>query len=255
MATTSSNVEETLTQHLKAAFKDNLDSVTLYGSYVRGTFRQGTSDINVLILLNDPDADQIRAFGTEARRFLRSRRITPLILTRPEFHASADVFPLEYADIREAHRTIHGEDPTTELDLRSRNLRHQLEHQLRGNLFSLRQMILATRGNKRALRRQLTDWFGPMTAVFRGLVRLAGNDSARGSESGPGHAFSDVESLIQTVNRLYNLEPGPFLQLLRMNDDTSVDPIRLSRDLDRRLSELSQYVDSLRATLEKESEG
>lgn len=240
MATELNELEQNLNRRLQSAFADNLDSVTLYGSYVRGTFRRGSSDVNVLILLNNPDAAQIQAFGRESRRFLRSRRITPLILTRTEFHSSADVFPMEYADIRETHRTIHGSDPTDDLDLRTRNLRHQLEHQLRGNLVSLRQMVLAERGRRRALRRQLTGWFGSMTAVFRGLVRLAGEKEIPG----------DTVALIEAVNRLYSFEPGPFLTLVRLGDDSSIDPVALSRDLDLRLSELSQQVDSLRKIYE-----
>ncbi|TVR68226.1 MAG: nucleotidyltransferase domain-containing protein [Spirochaetaceae bacterium] len=250
MATVNTNLEQNLTGRLQSAFSGNLDSITLYGSYVRGTYRQGVSDINVLILLKEPDAAQIEKLGSESRRFLRSERVTPLILTKREFLSSADVFPMEYADIRETHRTIHGDDPTTELDLQDRNLRHQLEHQLRGNLVSLRQMILATRGNKRALKRQLTDWFGPMAAVFRGLVRLAG---ASAGETEP--APTDVTGLIERVNRLYNLEPGPFLALQRLPEDSSVDPLELSRELDRRLSQLAQQVDALRATLDRGSAG
>lgn len=239
MATAHNEMEETLTRRLQSAFTDNLESITLYGSYVRGTFRKGSSDINVLILLRRPDAAQIQRFGTESRRFLRTRRITPLILTTTEFLASADVFPMEYADIREQHRTIHGEDPTAALDLQTGNLRHQLEHQLRGNLVSLRQMVLAARGRKRVLRRQLADWFGPLTAVFRGLVRLAGEVDVP----------TDVDALIDAVNRLYTLEPGPFLSLLEMNNDRTVDPVALTRELDLRLSELSQQVDALRSTI------
>lgn len=239
MGMATETTEQSLVRQLQAAFSDNLDSVTLYGSYVRGTFRKGASDINVLIILKRPQADQLRSFGANARRFLRSRRVTPLILTRTEFFSSADVFPLEYADIREVHNTIHGEDPTTELDLRTINLRHQLEHQLRGNLFTLRQMILATGTSKRALRRRLTEWFGPMKAVFRGLVRLAGEENPP----------TEVDALIRRVNALYNLEPGPFLALLQMAGDSSVDPLSLSGELEVRLSDLSQYVDSLRTSL------
>lgn len=243
MATAHSEVEQNLIRRLQTAFNTNLDSVTLYGSYVRGTFRKGTSDINVLILLQHPDGAQVEAFGSQSHRFLRNERITPLILTTTEFLSSADVFPMEYADIREQHRTIHGEDPTERLDLRDRNLRHQLEHQLRGNLVSLRQMVLAARGRPRVLRQQLADWFGPMTAVFRGLVRLAGETDIP----------SEVTALVAAVNRLYTLEPGPFLALLSMQEDKSVDPVAISRDLDQRISELSQQVDALRATLDQGS--
>ncbi|POR00998.1 hypothetical protein AU468_09020 [Alkalispirochaeta sphaeroplastigenens] len=245
METRQHEMEEALTQRLTSSFGDNLDSVTLYGSYVRGTFQRGVSDINALILLNRPDGAQIQRFGGEARRFLRSRRITPLILTRTEFLSSADVFPLEYADIRQTHRTIFGEDPTAALNLQDRNLRHQLEHQLRGNLVSLRQMVLAARGRKRIVRAQLLDWFGPLAAVFRGLVRLAGEETIPGQP----------RELIDAVNRLYKLEPGPFRKLLELRDNSSIDPVALSWELDQRLSDLSQYVDSLRSTLESGGDG
>ncbi len=236
MATEDTSIDQALRERLESIFTTTLDSITLYGSYVRGTWRRGSSDINVLILLTEPAPELIRQFGTSARGFLTRERITPLILTRREFITSADVFPMEYADIVDAHRTIAGTDPTGELDLQNHNLRHQLEHQLRGTLVALRQMNLASRGRRRALRRELLEWFGPLAAVFRGLIRLAGESKIPG----------ETEEMIRTVGRLYDLDTTPFITLLKLRDDRGADTLELSDHLDRRLSELAQKVDFLR---------
>lgn len=242
MATDQASIERALIEGALAAFGTNLSSVTLYGSYVRGTYSAGRSDINVLLLIHEADAGQLRAFGTGSKRLLRGQRFTPLVLTTAEFANSADVFPLEYADIVGRHRTIHGPDPTVDLRLEQRNLRHQLEHLLRGNLVSLRQIILACGTSERDLRAQLLHWFGPMAVVFRGLVRLTGstgNDSASGLQA--------LEEAIREANRHFGFEPGPFLTLARIHADPKAaksHPMApLALELEARLTAFVDAVD------------
>lgn len=239
MGTTQTTREEALATRLRSTFGSALESVTLYGSYARGTWREGASDINVLILLSTPAPELIRRLGTEHRSFLRRERITPLILTTREFLTSADVFPMEYADIAEAHRTIVGEDPTARLELENRNLRHQLEHQLRGSLVALRQMNLASRGirgSRRAVRRELVQWHSSLAAVFRGLIRLAGESEIP----------RDPREVIAAVGRIHQLDVSPFQRCMDAEGIRTADPAALVDELDHRLSELAQKVDFLR---------
>ncbi|MFP4373165.1 MAG: nucleotidyltransferase domain-containing protein [Spirochaetaceae bacterium] len=228
-------VEVEFLAKLKDAFGGRLDAVVLYGSYVEGSFHPGVSDINVLVLLSEPDPGALVRFAKTAGGMMRKRRITPLILTSGEFARSSDVFPMEYLDIAARHRVLYGEDPTAALDVDRRNLRHQLEHQMRGNLISLRQLVLAARGRRRRLGRELTRWYGPVAAVFRGLLRL------KDVEPVP----TDPRALISSVNEAFGLEPGPFLQLVAYRNGESADPVRLADALLLRLSDLVEIVDRM----------
>ena len=122
-------VEKDFVQLIKTVFGTNLGAITLYGSYVKERFNPGVSDVNVLVTLSTVDPKAVRRLGTEGRRLIKRGRITPLVLSKDEFLTSADVFPMEYLDIVQHHRVLHGDDPTTGLKIDNTNLRHEIEHQ------------------------------------------------------------------------------------------------------------------------------
>lgn len=228
-------VEVDFLAKLTETFGERLDSLVLYGSYVEGNFHPGVSDVNVLVLLSEPDPDALGRLAKSAGRMMRKRRITPLILTSGEFTRSSDVFPMEYLDIAARHSVLHGEDPTATLAVDRRNLRHQLEHQMRGNLISLRQLVLAARGRRRLLGRELKRWYGPVAAVFRGLLRLKGVDPVP----------TAPDALISAVNEAFGLESGPFVELVAYRNGESADPVRLAEALLLRLADLVETVDRM----------
>jgi predicted nucleotidyltransferase len=230
-----SAVEVEFLQKLRTVFGHGLDSVVLYGSYVQGSFYPGVSDVNVLVLLSEADPTALARLSSQAGRLMRKHRITPLILSTREFRRSADVFPMEYLDISFRHRLLHGEDPTAELEIDRSNLRHQIEHQMRGSLISLRQLVLAARGRKRILGRQLKRWYGPVAAVFRGVLRLLDVEEVP----------TEPHALVSKMNEVLGLEPGPFMRLLAYRNGESEDPVALANDLLTRLGDLVRTVDTM----------
>jgi len=78
-------IEGSFIEALKNVFDANLLSVMAYGSYASGDFIPGTSDINLLVILEKPDTGQIGMLGKRMHSVMRKFRITPLIMTRTEF--------------------------------------------------------------------------------------------------------------------------------------------------------------------------
>lgn len=228
-------VENTLPAVLQEAFGNNLHSVVVYGSYVAGNFTPGVSDVNVLVLLTDPAPRSLHALSRKSHRFLSRHNVTPLVLSVREFQNSADVFPVEYLDILARHTVLYGEDILGTMTISRANLRHELEHQLRGSLVSLRQLVIASRGQKRALGRRLKAWYGQMAALFRGLLRLAGADDVP----------LDPAVLLSRMNEVYGLTPGPFTELLEFRGGAKKDPEALLEQVLVRLSELVRIVDEM----------
>lgn len=232
---TTQELEQGLLDLFRRVYGEDLSSIVAYGSYATGNYRPKSSDINVLILLHTCSPDSLEHLGREGKRFLKKHKITPLILTTAEFSASADVFPMEYMDIIARHKLLFGEDPTEQVQFSRLNLRHELEHQLRGALISLRQLVLAARGRKRLLAAELKSWTGSMAAIFRGLLRLRGVEDVA----------TEYSALIEQVNTTYELQPGPFLSLLNMREGAGVDPVELVSELLPRLEQLISMIDSL----------
>ena len=228
--------KESFLLSLKSCFNENLLSVMLYGSYVSGNFVKGVSDINVLIILEKPNPEQIEVMGRMTHRMIKRNRITPLVLTREEFNNSADVFPMEYFDIKDRKEVIHGTDETESLTLTMKNLRHQIEDRLRGEIASLRQLVIASRGKPRVLRHLLKVWSGSLHAVFRGLLRLGKVDPV------------PVESsdVLKKVNEAFKIDTIPFTEINKLRSGVKFDPKPLTQNLLGKLEELIRIVDKMK---------
>jgi predicted nucleotidyltransferase len=229
------HVEGPFLDLIKTAFKDNLCSVLIYGSYVSGNFVEGVSDVNILILLEKSLSEQIENFGVIANKTIKSYKITPLIMTKAEFQNSADVFPMEYYDIKERNKVIYGEDETRTLTLTKKNLRHQLEDRLRGNVASLRQIIIASHGKDKILGNYLKNLFGSLNALFKGLLRL--KEIRVESES--------IEETIEKIGNEFQLDTKPFSDFISFRKGEMDKPKTLARNMAVSLEKLVTIVDKM----------
>lgn len=234
-------VETEFVALVKEVFEGTLLSVTAYGSYVKNSFDPRVSDVNVLVIVSSVDPARLRRFGHEGRRLLRWARITPLVLSEREFQTSSDVFPMEYFDIVEHHSVLTGDDPTSTLEIDAANLRHEIEHQLRGSLVALRQLAVAAARprlfRKLILKRELEQWYGSLAAIFRGLLRLKGVSPVPTSG----------QELVGAVNHVFGLEDGPFKDLIECRGNQCPEVFDMMDNMQRRLAELVAMVDSLDA--------
>jgi predicted nucleotidyltransferase len=228
-------VETSFLGVLRECFGDNLVSVMIYGSYAGTDFVPRVSDVNILVLLEKPDASQVMALGVRAHRVMRRFRITPLILTRTEFRNSADVFPMEYKDIAERNRVLFGEDETKSLTLKKNNLRHQLEERLRGSVASLRQVLVASRGRKRILRHDVKVLYGSLKAIFKGLLRL------RGVTEIP----ADGREVIAHLAATFSVKEEPFLRLHELRRGGKQNIIQAAEKVLAALQELVSLTDKM----------
>ncbi len=97
-------------------------------------------------------------------------------MTEKEFLSSADVFPMEYNDLKDSYILITGNDPVPSLSLTDKNLRHQTESSLRGIINQMRQYAAASGGNSRYLSIALNKTLGSIESVMRGALRLKKKD-------------------------------------------------------------------------------
>jgi predicted nucleotidyltransferase len=132
-----------LVSRLKEAAGKNLESVVLYGSAASGTFRPGTSDLNVLCTLVTIDVQELQLLAPVVLWWTHEEKEpTPLFFLTEELQRSTDVFPIESLDIKRAHRVLFGKDPVADLEVPMNLHRVQVERELRLLLQRLRQHAL-----------------------------------------------------------------------------------------------------------------
>ena len=90
-----------------------LVTLLLYGSAARNV-RSPDAAMNTLLITDDggADADLFGRLAKPVRGWTAAGHPAPLMLTQQEWRASADAFPIEYEDIRDAHRILAGSDPS-----------------------------------------------------------------------------------------------------------------------------------------------
>lgn len=193
-----------LVKQLRAAYGAQLASVVLYGSAATSEHIPKKSDYNVLVLLDRIDMGALAAASAVARAWRDAGNPPPLTMTTGEWRRSSDVFPMEYADILERHRILHGSAPFDGIVVSGENLRLQLEQQVMGKLLQLRQgaLLAGTDGKKQA--ELLAASVSTIMVLFRAVIRLH-------DETLPG----DNAAVATRVAALARFEAAPFTRALR----------------------------------------
>jgi predicted nucleotidyltransferase len=159
---------------LRSLLGERLVSVAVYGSAAGPDYVPGSSDINLVVVVDELGYESLRAVRSHVGAWSRKGVATPLLLERRFLTSAADVFPMELHDIREEHRLLLGEDVFASLEIRDDHLRFQCEHEARGKVLRLRELYLEIGGNRRRLRELLLDSLKTFLIIMRNLARSRG---------------------------------------------------------------------------------
>jgi hypothetical protein len=193
-----------LVRQLQLAYADALRSVVLFGSAVAGEHRPNKSDYNVLVIVDALPLDRLRAVAAVSKAWSEDGNPPPMTFTTREWKGSADIFPMEYADILERHRVLFGTLPVDGVSVKPADLRLQVEHQTMGKLLQLRQAIMGAGGDTALQLDVLEKSLSTLMVIFRGIVRLHGQVPSQ-----------DYEALTQSVAERAGFSPEPFLRVIR----------------------------------------
>jgi len=163
-----------LVQGLVQALGPRLKSVVLYGSAARGDSHAAGSDFNVILVLESLDPGTLEALAPAVRRFVKKEHPIPRMFSPALIAASADSFPIEFADIRDGRTVLHGEDPFAAVVVARDNLRLQLEREIKEKMMRLREAYVMAHDSDSALRRLLVESYSAFAALFRGGLHLMG---------------------------------------------------------------------------------
>ena len=135
-------------KELKQELGNNLVSVILYGSAVRGEHVAARSDVNLMFVFKKLDLRQITTVRKLTHRKMR-RQLPQLVFWTVEELAHAwDVFPLEFEDIKENHQCLVGNDPFGKRKVDKKRMRYQIEFELRSKLLTMRDTWLRSNRDK-----------------------------------------------------------------------------------------------------------
>ena len=200
---------EKLAEELKKACPNVLKSVILYGSAVAGDYAGKRSDYNVLVVTEDLGMGTLDAISKTASAWAKAGNPAPMLFTEERLAQAADVFPIELLDIRECHKVLHGEDLVQGLEIDTKNLRLEIEHDLRGQLIHLRESYLLTRKKTKAITDLMVESLSTFLVLFRASLRLF-------EEPVPQKKFEALEKLSTHLS----FDPSVFQTVQGLKDGT-----------------------------------
>ena len=168
-------------ERMRAAAGTNLVAAILYGSAAAGDHIPDYSDVNLLCVLGETSFARIEALAPAMEWWGKQKHRLPLLLSADEMRRSADVFSIEFLDMRRSHRLLWGEDILKTLEIPMRWHRAQVEYELREKTILLRQRLLMTSGNAEAKWELLLRSLPAFGTLFRHAL-IALGDAGAGSK-------------------------------------------------------------------------
>ena len=211
-------------QDLQHIFGGRLHGFAAYGD-------PNATPAQSLALVHAISADDLASCAARASAWHRAGCATPLLLTREEFAGSLDAFPLEYGEILDTHRVIHGDNPFNGLSIRDEDVRRACEMQVKSLLLHLREDFIESHGRPADVAALVTDSAPAFAQLLRRLARL--DDVACTSNQ-------DLCTFAGARPKLDARVVGDVLALTKNTSATGVDPARL----------FPQYLDAVEALWE-----
>lgn len=157
-------------QRMTAAAAGNLVSVVLFGSAADGDFHPDYSDLNMLCFLRDASFPELAKIAPVTDWWRSRKHRPPQFITTQELSTSADVFSIEFSDIKRRYRVLYGEDLFRDLVVPMTHHRAQLEYELREKLFLLRQHLLVAAADDSKVWEVLLHSLTSFTTLFRHVL-------------------------------------------------------------------------------------
>ncbi len=168
-------------ERMRAAAGTNLLAAILYGSVAAGDYVTDYSDVNLLCVLGETSFAAIEALAPAIEWWGKQKHRAPLLLSVEEMQRSADVFSIEFLDMRRHYRVLWGEDVLKTLEIPMRLHRAQVEYELREKTILLRQRLLLVSGNAEAKWELLLRSLPAFGTLFRHAL-IALGDAGTGSK-------------------------------------------------------------------------
>lgn len=188
---------------LRRDLGERMRSAALFGSAARDEWVEGVSDVNVLVLVDEIDAQMLSRASSTARASVK-RRVMPLLMELEEWRRAADVFSIELADMRDAHVPLFGDDPVAHYTADRTNLRLQAERELRAKLLHLHAGMLLAGDDRKRLAQLFIHALPSFSTYMRAALRLAGETVPTRTPAAIEQACALAEADADSFLRVYN---------------------------------------------------
>jgi len=209
-----------LIKRLTEAHDDNLASVVLYGSAVVGGQLDQDFPKKVLVVLNRIAPADLHAAHAVTEWWRSEGNPVPLYFTTEEINDASDVFPIEFVDMSQVRHVLYGKDPFEGLEIPTRNLRHQLEYELRAKLLRLRRLYIPASRNAEQLASLMADSLNNFAVLFRHVLEMLGKPASFNKRECMMQLATELKLDTNVFDRIYQYEADKEVWLEHETNET-----------------------------------
>jgi predicted nucleotidyltransferase len=204
---------EEFAEAARTALGEKLVSIVLFGSAAEGRLR-ATSDVNVILVLSEFDAQRIDALREALRGAHALIRRECMFILESEVGPASEAFAVKFSDIRERHKVLWGKDLFAGLAPSRDAMRVRLKQILLNFILRTRERYALTSLREEQLAPVVADAAGPLRSAAHLILELEGQ--ASGS---PKEALEKLGAEIDRARFSAALE-----NLSRAREDASLPP-------------------------------
>jgi hypothetical protein len=228
-----------LVDRLKSTYGQRLVSVILYGSAASGDSDAAFSDVNVLCVLDKVDAKALAQSEPIFRWLHDQKAAAPLLMDQRDVAMSTDCFPIEFQDMKECRRVLHGKDVVADMTIDFSFYRARLEYELRSKLLRLRHQATPVLSDRDKLIKLCADSVSTFLVLAKHALRISGHPCSNkrreivaGLKTTLGGDFSAFEQLL-------DVREG------RTRREVVADPLGLFDNYMNQIHGVTDFVDGL----------
>ena len=169
-------------QSSKDAFKEDLLSVTLFGSAAEGRLRP-SSDVNLILVLKRFDQTAADAVSDSFRAAHAAIILEAMFILETEVALAAEAFAVKFADIETRHEVLFGKDYFSDLEIPLDALKFRVRQVLANQILRLRESYVLNSAQDEQLSRIIAGVAGPLRAAAVTLLKLQGRSAASPKEA------------------------------------------------------------------------
>ncbi len=156
-----------------ALYGQDLVSVTAFGSCVTGSYREKTSDINLLVVYSELNIADLDAVAGLAHKWLKKRRFAPRFLSRRNLVDSARYLQVDVLHMKNAHLVLCGEDIVASLPESLPDMKWQISHEIKKMRMRLKQQFWRAGGDRGLMRAILAQRASSVLHLTQALLYLS----------------------------------------------------------------------------------
>ncbi|HOS40951.1 MAG TPA: hypothetical protein PLG31_14545 [Spirochaetota bacterium] len=160
-------------QELITLYREDLHSITAFGSSVRGEYREKTSDLNLLVVYHDLEIADLARVAEVARRWQRKRNFAPRFLSKRNLVDTARYFQVDVLHLKHTSALLFGHDILGGLPESLPDMRWQIAHETKKIRMRLKQQFWRTAGDRAAMAAVIARRSSSLVSLLRATLYLA----------------------------------------------------------------------------------